>query len=754
MRLNATGILLTAFFYQKAFSQHSLSSMFKNPPVSYRPVPFWHLNGHLTKDEIEKQVRDAVKSGFGGVTVLPVTPGPQYPTNLPAPGMTPTYLSNEYFERYRDILNAAKHNGGQVILYDDIDFPSGTVGGAMKKRYPEMVRKNLVKTDTVIEGPAMLNIPLPAGKLMAVVGIESNSSNRVDLTQMVKQRRIAYNLPSGKWNLMFFTEQADADGIVDYMDPAAVKQFITLTYDGYAKRFGSYFGSTIKQTFFDDVGYVTKERGWTDAVNSKFRAMTGKDAQTYYPALWNNIGPETEAARVAFFDARAELLSEGFPKLVAEWDAAHHLKASGHPPGSYEIQPTDMNFDVFKFYRHEQIPTMDAIFYHGHGRDGFKLISSAAAFYDRPVVASETYGAFFEKSFDVNMLYRTAMELFIRGVNFLVPHGMWYNPDAKAVRIPPLISPYSEKLAPALPAYNNFAARACLMLQGGRQVANIGILYPIAAMQAFYSFDANDNKEVGHYAPQGTDYLKLSDLLTDHIHRDFSFTHPQLFAGTRYQLKGQEVVLANAENQQSYKVIIVPAGRVISYAALQKLKAFFDDGGKIIATGRLPEKSAEFGKDVEVSELVKQLFGSGKPGADSVAINSNVKGGRAVFIPSLTEARLTEWLNRFDPAPDVTFENNPEPSSANGALSYLHKINKGLNIYYIANSTDDAVDSFVYLKGAMQVQLWDPLTGTSGIKPAQSIIKVKGQPYTRVKLTLGAVKSVFFISDAKRIAKS
>ena len=74
------------------------------------------------------------------------------------------------------------------------------------------------------------------------------------------------------------------------------------------------------------------------------------------------------------------------------------------------------------------------------------------------------------------MLYRSAMDLFSRGVNFVVPHGMWYNPDE--VYISPLVSSNSQKLAPALPDYSNFVGRSCMLLQGGKRIANIGVLYP------------------------------------------------------------------------------------------------------------------------------------------------------------------------------------------------------------------------------------------------------------------------------------
>jgi hypothetical protein len=397
---------------------------FKNPPAKYRPVPFWHLNGNLSTNEINKQVADALRAGFGGVTILPVTAGKQHPTGLPSPGMSPTYLTDEYFSRYADILKATKANKGRVIYYDDVDFPSGTAGGKLKELFPNATRKVLVKKDTLVNGGQHISITLPAGALMAIVGTDQSNNKRTDLTGFVKDGKLYWKAPAGQWKIQTFTSQPNGEALVDYMDPDAVKKFIGLTYDEYYKRFGSYFGTTIQQTFFDDVGYYAAERGWTDAFNAKFKQLYGKDPATYYPALWEDIGSETEAARVAFFDTRAELLAEGFPKIITDWDNKHGLKSSGHPPGNYEIQPVDMNFDIFKFNRHQDIPTMDAIFYHGHGREGYKLVSSAATVYDKPVEAAEIFGAFLEDKFTLNTMYQAAMEVFARGVNQLVPHGM------------------------------------------------------------------------------------------------------------------------------------------------------------------------------------------------------------------------------------------------------------------------------------------------------------------------------------------
>jgi hypothetical protein len=747
------GVLLPALLLLprlELFAQHTVKKDdFKEPPSKYRPVPFWHLNGGLTTAELNKQVADAMKIGFGGVTVLPVTAGKQHPTGLPSPGMSPAYLSDEYFARYADILKATKANGGLVVFYDDVDFPSGTAGGKLKQLYPEATRKELIKTDTTVTGGQQISKILPTGILMAIVGTNQTNQQRIDLTLFAKEGRFIWQAPAGQWKIQVFTCQPNGEALVDYMDPDAVKKFISLTYEEYYKRFAPYFGTTIHQTFFDDVGYYAAERGWTNAFNQKFKQRFGKDPALYYPALWDDIGPETEAARVAFFDTRAELLAEGFPKIVTDWDNKHGLKSSGHPPGNYEVQPVDMNFDIFKFYRHQDIPTMDAIFYHGHGREGYKLVSSAAATYDKPQVAAEIFGAFLEDKFTINTMYQAAMEVFVRGINQLIPHGMWYDPKHQSVRIPPLISPYSDKIAPGLKQFNDFAARTAMMLTGGKTVAEIGVIYPIAALEGYYHFEARGHV-YGQFAPKNTDYLAISDLLTNNIHRDFTFIHPELLVGEKYRVSNKEILLNNQVNQQNYKVIILPAGKVVSYPALKKLQRFYEQGGKIIATGLLPSKSAEFGRDADVRAIVKQMFktDAGQMPANATS-HKNAKGGLVLFLPVADSVSLATALNEVAPTPDVLLENTSAANSETGKLSYLHKTKDGRDIYYIANSTTKPVNTFIKLRGRLNLETWDPNTGEKATIKYVSYVKIKGVYYTRVSLALQAVRSVFLVGSSK-----
>ena len=749
--INRLSFIILFFSVMRLVAQNPVPDWkvsFANPPDQFRPVPFWHINGKLTTAEIEKQMEAAKSlSGFGGVTVLPVSAGKQHPTGKPTPEMEPAFLSDEYFARYLDILEAAKKRGIQVILYDDIDFPSGSAGNRMKELYPNDMLKYLEKTDTLLTGAATLNLNLRNELVMSVMAMNVKTLECLNLSGFVRDKKLQWKAPLGNWRVMVFYCSKTNHKLVDYMSPTSVAKYLPLTYGQYEKHFKGYFGSTIKQIFYDDVGYVAKERGWTPDFNKKFKERYGKDPELYYPALYEDIGTETAAARVAMYDTRAELLAEGYPRLVSEWSEKNGLLSSGHPPGNYQIQPTDVNLDVFKFYRHAHIPLLDYIFYHTHGRDGFKLISSAADVYDRPVVAAEMNGAFLEDKFDTLMLFRTAMDVFTRGVNFLIPHGMWYDYRPEAVRIPPLISSYSPKTGPALPTYSNFVARSCYLLQGGRRVSDIAILYPIASLQAYFKFNSG-KKPWGTYVPEETDYLSTGDLLTRQIHRDFTFIHPETWTSDQCKLTRNAIELSNRVNTQSYKVLILPGGKVISLSALKKIKTWYEQGGKLIATSMLPSQSAEFGQDNEVAAIIQEMFGfdpAGPMPAGTTVIKKNAKGGQLVFIPKPDAANLSEAFTQMGVAADLIFQSLPKLNDDKTEVSYIHKIKDNRNIWYIANSSDTPVKTFVELRGKLKPELWNPETGK--ILPVTDVVLVKhgNQVYTRFQLDLPAVRSVFIV---------
>lgn len=746
-----------------------MRTKFVNPPNAYRPQPFWHINGELTKDGIYKQLTEAYrKDGFGGVAILPLTPAKMWGGKEICPGTTPEYLSEGYFDRYRDILECSKELGTEVILYDDVDFPSGVLGGRMTKEFPQYTQKRLSKKERDITGPKKVREQVPTKDMyMGTVAMNMENGERVDLTDMVTDGVLTWNAPEGKWKVMSFYLEYNVDSRLDYMDEEAIDHFISMTYEQYAKRFSDFFGKTVRRSFFDDVGYLGNSRYWNTALTELFENRYGKKAILYYPALWYNIGSETEAARVAFYGLRAELIGEGYPKKVGEWSARHDLISMGHPPGNYEPTSVDMYGDPFKYYRHVSVPLMDAIHGYPYGRPGFKLISSAAETHDRPNVAVEIYGNYIAEM-DSFMLYRAAMELMVRGANLFVPHGMWYNPDM--VKIPPLIAHYSKLLGPALHQYNDYMARSVSLLQDGNRVADIAVLYPVESLEGWYEWDNPSRPKTGKDVPPGTDYNRISDMLTGQIRQDFTFVHPEELLKDKYQIIHDELHLSTSTTHQKYKLLIMPSSQILSVETLKKIKAFYNAGGKILATHQLPHKSAEFGRDKELVNLIQDIFGINplETMPKKQLSVSNQQGGKAIFLPLAEKDILAKVIDTLLPSPDVHIgqvdlldqpdalhrpllgvdEYRNLPSEKLGMLSYIHKQKNGKEIFFFANSTDHSIETNVTLKGKLTLESWNPYTGSLGEKvDFKHEIKNDGMIYTTFILYLSPVNSIFIIGD-------
>ncbi|MGA2060139.1 MAG: hypothetical protein ABSG67_06630 [Thermoguttaceae bacterium] len=81
-----------------------------------------------------------------------------------------------------------------------------------------------------------------------------------------------------------------------------------------------------------------------------------------------------------------------------------------------------------------------------------------------------------------------------------------------------------------------------------------------------------------------------------------------------------------------------------------------------------------------------------------------------------------------------------------GALTYLHKVKDGRDIYFFANSTDKAVDTKVALRGDKKLAVWNIHIGE---KQSAEVTKTEtdGQPVSTVYLVLPPVTSTFFVQE-------
>ncbi|NNE34627.1 MAG: hypothetical protein HKN13_05300, partial [Rhodothermales bacterium] len=561
----------------------TLRTSFSVPPRAVLPRPLWFWNAPVSPAGIRSQIKSALEAGYSGFGIVP------------AHGMGVDFMSTAYLDAYADAINIAAELGGRVCLYDEFWFPSGSAGGQIARMRPDALSKRLDRHSIVINGPTRYRKPVPDGRLMAAVAMNLETYERVRLNNLIDEGWLTCHVPEGRWQIDLFTCVTDgAHGLIDYLDPDAVEAFIELTYQRYHDRFPEAFGSTIDVGFYDEPTFhwVEGGRAWTPGFNEAFKQYHGYSPDLLYPALWTDIGPETAAARCALFGFRATLFEESFVRQLNSWCSSKRITLTGHVDQEEVANPVGLCGDLMKIFRHQDIPAFDQIFTYGRARKVAKVVSSAATNWNKQLVLCECYGA--SAGLTVRALYREAIDLFARGMNVLVPHAIWYDPDAMS--FPPDLSATDPTFGEGIKDFNTWVGRIQSLLQRGRQVCDIGILYPIDSLNELYRFDAGgipyEGGVTGRAADLAEDYLDVGNRLTTEVHRDFVYVHPELLSSActvGRTTSGEPVLrIGDGEAAIEIRVFVIPASTTISLANLRALKKFQDAGGIVISTTQVP----------------------------------------------------------------------------------------------------------------------------------------------------------------------
>jgi hypothetical protein len=726
--------------------------VFQSPPAKYRGHAMWNFNlTTLNEKDVISGIEEMARLNYGGFFIEA--------GGRPQPGQGVAFLSDEYFRFYKLAIEQAKKQGLEMILYDDYAFPTGTVGGQMLAQHPEYVAKSLNMAEKDVAGPASAELAIPQGTYIGSVMMNRDTFELVDISDRKSQDRVACQVPKGNWKLMVFYLSGGRARVVDYLDAAAMSTFISMTYEKYQQNFGNEFGKLITQTFYDEPSMHHADRMWTPGFNAGFEKRYGYSPMKFYPALWYDIGPQTAAARNALFGFRAQLFSENFIKRLNDWCAAHHLEFGGHLDQEEPLNPTPLNGDLMKVFEYQTLPTVDDIWWYGRSNPSYKIVTSAAFNFDHPIARAETYAAY--RGLTDKIAFQVAMDQFAMGINFQIP--------ARTVQ-------------PRRPELNDYVGRLSYLLEHGRHVADIAVLYPIAALRAQYrhvggvQFPLAD----GEQAPQimetayareggfafGANYQDIGEALFRGLRVDYTYLHPDVLVDRCTVDASHKLILNNRENREEYRVLILPAGDTLQAAAAARIKEFYEKGGMVIATGLLPTRSAEFGKDREVQQAMAEVFGV-SPDAPLKAdvrraqdrqnfyvfwyyIKKNQAGGQALFLPNTHPWLMDFALKQVLPLRDVDIQQPIAPlrqgNEYEGALTYIHKVKDGRDLYFFANSSPKAIDTNVVLSGAKSLRIWNPHTGLQE-RAEFSQGEAGGHPVTTVRLVLPSVSSLFFIQE-------
>ncbi len=735
--------------------------VFANPPNVYKGhAGFGMMLDEVDEEMAREQIQHFHSLGFGGVFIsahkghagkLPrwyVEQGKPF-MRLGYKGIE--YLSEEFIEVYRAYLDEAEKLGMRVILYDDYYFPTGQVAGQFFQQFPEYMASRLDKVEKDHQGEGTIKLKVPEGTYLGAVLWDRTQNHIEDISDSYSNGIVRAKVSEGDWKMMVFylNHQAVLDlrnpGIMNYIEKEAVKKFLSISYEKFYQGFGEYFGNVIPMTFYDEPSMHWMDgRIWSSTLNERYLEKYGESPIKYYPSLWYDIGPLTSAARNALLGIRADMYEENFVKQLADWCETHGIMLSGHMDQEERPNPSMANGDLMKVFKHQQIPGADDIFYWGRMNPGYKVVTSSAYNYDKPITWAETYAAYQEC--DIHIAYKVAMDQYAMGINMQTPFPGGLE---KAMSVEELNE------------FNKYIGRLSYMLQGGRHVSDVAVMYPIASAQAYNRFGEGwEYGYVGGEMPPELDYMEVGETLFRRLRMDFTYLHPEVLV-ENCLLEDDQMILNNKVNREVYQVIILPGGNTIQTGVAQKLVEFYRNGGKVIATSKIPEFAAEFGQDELVQKAMTELFENGE--------NHNKAGGLALFLPTPSVELVNQALEQCLPVRDVYFEEDTwdtgqlstyqfgltldskewmemQRPDYNGALTYTHKVKEGKDLYFFSNSSERNLDSKVLLRGMKRVFGWDPHTGLTSEISSKTVIR-KGEFCTEIKLNLPSASSLFLVSD-------
>jgi hypothetical protein len=635
------------------------------------------------------------------------------------------------WKAFRRGVEEAKKDGMAMWLYDERGYPSGTAGGLTLRGHPEWEARGLLIADAPAGG-GPVSLDVPPGRLfraaaLPVSGGEIDLDKAVDLSANVRDGKLRWDAPAGEWRVMAITEDrlyegthaslslADKQPYINMLQPEPTARFLELTHEAYAARLGPDLGRWFIGTFTDEPSLMSmflrampyRVLPWAPNLAPEFRARRGYALEPLVPALVADAGPRGRRARYDFWLTVSELVSENYFGQIRQWCRRHNVPSGGHLLLEEPLLThVPLYGDLLRCERLLDAPSLDCLTslppeVHWHSA---RLIASAAELEGRPDTMCETsdHAQHYRPKGDTRPP-RAVSEEEIRGTcNRLIVSGM--------TTITSYYS-FSGLGEDELRRLNQWVGRCCTMLYGGRQAADVAVVYPIESVWPRFVPSREWTKDCPPAAHQVEKAYRdtAEELFANR--RDFTFIDSRTLA------EGNAADGTLTYRGLAWRAVVLPRVDTLPMKAWENLARFWHSGGVVVAVGALPASSESEFPAAAVEKLAREIFAD--PSGPSVT--ANAAGGAGIFLPAGTETLLAAALDRV-------LERDVQ-APARSPLRVTHRRIDGHEVYFIINDSAKPWEGEVRLAAAGPVEKWDPASGAITPASAGEGIAVKLAPY-------------------------
>ncbi|MGE4285074.1 MAG: glycosyl hydrolase [Phycisphaerae bacterium] len=603
-------------------------------------------------------------------------------------------------------LTMLDENGRKIVARNRVVAPIRDL--ALKSAFSEI---GMSAPDTTF---LLTDLPATAGEE------DVFSSEIIDVSDKLQpDGSLDWNAPQGSWTILRFgytvanshvsTSSGKWQGrVIDHLSVEAFDDYWNRNVSPLLELAGPLAGTVLTQLETDS--WECGGMNWTPEMEREFFDYCGYDIKQYLPVIAGKIVDSREASNAFLAD---------FRKTIGNCISENHYRRFAERADEYGIgiQPESAGphagpFDGLKNYSHSSImmsefwapsphrPTPPQRFF-------VKQAASAAHIYGKQLVGAESFTTIGRHWNDV--LWASQLPSmnheFCSGLNLIFFHTFTCSPKEMGLpgqeyfagtHINPQVTwwPYCD-------GFMDYISRVQYVLQQGKFQAD-----------ALYYY--------GDHVPNIFG-LKESDPAGVLPGYDYDVTNEDVLLQLSVDQAGNIVTPSGT----SYKLLALPAHRVLSKAALEKVAELLHDGATVL--GEKPERMVSLSGGKEAQEFFRKTAAS---------LWDRKETGKGKLISGMT---THEYLQSQGIDPDFSCT---LPANAN--IDYIHYNIDGKDVYFVTSFCTDAIRSnCTFRVSGRQPQIWNPVTGE--VSTATTFSQKDGK--TTLPLEFGPNGSLIVVFD-------
>lgn len=564
----------------------------------------------------------------------------------------PDFLGPKWWKDVDVILEEARSRGMKVWFLDDDHFPTGHAAGKVKEAPPELHRLFLKERYVDTIGPAqgtsfLLDTMLMHGirpsisateyasdknKFVSAVAVRrdikdgSLTEERVDITDLVKNGVLYWDVPEGYWRIFIISETkyGGSQGQSDYLNPIdrdSVRILLDTVYEAFYERYKDDFGTTIAGFFSDEPGFYNdpdtfnfeSKPGkadvplpWSQEMPALLEQALGSNYRNSLYLLWHGSGEQSNNVRYTYMNIVSKLYSDHFCIQIGDWCRARGVEYIGHVLEDNNVHAR-LGSGAGHFFRSlwgqdmsgvdvvlwQIVPGFDKLPFRQPNREidseffhyGLAKLAVSLGHIDpkkKGRTMCELYGAYGWAE-GLKLMKWLTDHMLVRGVNYFVPHSFTQKafPDPDH---PPHM--YAGGKNPQYRYYkylNKYMNRISHLISEGRHIATAAVVYHAEA----------------EWSGNSMLFQKpVKELMQHQI--DCEVVPIDVLIEAASVEEGKLHV-----NIESYECLIIPYAEALPVNMIQRLAEFAEQGLPIRFVGGMPVRSSE-GIDIatELSYLI------------------------------------------------------------------------------------------------------------------------------------------------------